>query len=212
MYSTILFLDRPRHLRYDIQAVLDLDQILKGGFVSVFKMEADFDTLKLILWLGLKHEDPELKISGIGGVGDILYNTITCGHIWTEDMLFKEFTKQILNDGWILVDNKKADIQMTIKEYILKMEELNYQFIHLMPKDFYAITPREFSLMIDNSQLISNHNIGLLCATYANCSGATKAGGGSWQVSDFVNVPRNKEKRQSPEQMKNVLNAAFMGG
>jgi len=211
MYSTILFLDRPRHLRYDIQAVLDLDQILKGGFMSLFIMQDDINALKLIFWAGLRHEDPQLNITGDTGIEKILETVIEDGK-WTTESLVKEFSRQIVNDGWILPHGKKSETPMTIQEYILRMEELNYQFIHLTPKDFYAITPREFSLMIDNSQVISNHNIGLLCATYANCSGATKAGGGSWQVSDFVNVPRDKEKRQSPEQMKNVLNAAFMGG
>lgn len=209
MYSTILFLDRPRHLRYDIQAILDLDQLLLKGFMSVFSMEADFDALKLLFWAGLKHEDPYLKISGEGGIGEILSNAIA--GLWTYETLMQKFTEQIINDQWILTKAEKSETPVTIRQYIGKMEELNYQYLHWSPKDFYSITPREFNLAIQLSSEKENHDLGLLCATVANSSGSKKQGGGSWQISDFVPVKRGGPERQTAKQMNDILTAAFGG-
>ena len=213
MYSTLLFLDRPRHLRYDIQAVLDLDQLLLGGFDSVFTMEADIEALRLIYWAGLKHEDPTLSISGEGGTGDILFNAIH-GGIWTFDNLMKEFTKTILADEWISPPKERKEDtgeKFTIQDYIAKMEAMNYEYLNLKPKDFYGITPREFNLMMDTAMELDNKRFGILCATVANCSGAKKKDGTAFSIDDFF-YTKDRVVKQSPGTIKNILTASFGAG
>jgi hypothetical protein len=213
MYSTLLFLDRPRHLRYDMQAVLDLDQLLLGGFESVFSMEADMSALKLIYWVGLKHEDTHLRTSGEGGTGDILQNAMVSGP-WTCESLVRQFTKAVLSDGWISPPKPKTERvnadgeKFTIQDYILRLESLNYEYVKLKPKDFYGITPREFHLMLDVAGTVGNQRAGMICATVANCSGAKKAGGGAFKVDDFFYI-KPKVVKESVDTIKNKMRAAF---
>ena len=205
MYSTILFLDRPRHLRYDIQAVLDLDQMLEGGFTSIFALKADMSALQLILWAGLKHEDPTLMIGGEKGMGQIIYDSILYG-VWTYELLIKQFTVQLVNDGWIMTERhepkSKGDI-LSIRQYINTLEGFNFEFLQMHPKDFAALTPREVTKLIEHSRDESNHMTAMICSVYAACSGASKQGGGTWELSDFL--PQKGPKRQTAEEMKQIL-------
>lgn len=216
MYSTLLFLDRPRHLRYDMQAVLDLDQLLLKGFESVFDMEADMSALRLIYWAGLKHEDTHLRILGEGGTGDILQNAMVAGP-WTFESLTKQFTRTILSDGWIQPPDpnrerrKETGEKFTIQDYISKLEELNYEFLGLRPKEFYGVTPREFHLMIDVAGAADNQRAGMVCATVANCSGAKKAGGGAFKVSDFFYMKPKVPVKQDTKTIENIMHSAFGG-
>jgi hypothetical protein len=196
-----------------MQAVLDLDQLLLKGFESVFGMEADMSALRLIYWAGLKHEDTHLRISGEGGTGDILQNAMVAGP-WTFESLTKQFTRTILSDGWIHLPDPNQERRnetgekFTIQDYISKLEELNYEFLGLRPKEFYGVTPREFHLMIDVAGATDNQRAGMVCATVANCSGAKKPSGGPFKIDDFFNI-KKKVVRESPETIKNKMRAAF---
>jgi hypothetical protein len=199
-----------------MQAVLDLDQLLLNGFESVFSMEADMDALRLIYWAGLKHEDTHLRILGEGGTGDILQNAMVTGP-WTYETLVKQFTKSILSDGWISPPKPKEERRtatgekFTIQDYIGKLEELNYEFLGLSPREFYGITPREFHLMIDVALNQKNHRAGMICATVANCSGAKKAGGGAFKVEDFFYVKSKVPEKQDTKTIENIMHSAFGG-
>lgn len=209
MYSTLLFLDRPRHLRYDMQAVLDLDQLLLAGFDSIFTMEADVESLRLIYWAGLKHEDPHLRVEEIGG---ILSNQIHHKR-WTYENLIKMFTRAVIEQEWISPPKEKStetqtDEKFTIQDYIRKMEEMNYMYVGLTPKEFYGITPREFRLMMDNVMEVDNRRFGIVCATIANCAGAKKKDGELFTAGDFFGL-QSRVKRQTPKAILNTLISAF---
>jgi hypothetical protein len=204
MYSTLLFLDRPRHLRYDIQAIVDLDQLLPNGFKTVFTMPATIESLKIIFWAGLKHEDKELTFDQ---VADILSKGLE--HGWTIEKYIEIFSKSIWNQGWISRSQEKSDKPLTLETLINDMETINYKYFHMHPRDFYALTPQEFITMMDTWNVESDHDLALLCTTIANCSGATKSGGVAFIIDDFM--PRKKQVRQSSDQMKNILIGAFGG-
>jgi hypothetical protein len=202
MYSTLLFLDRPRHLRYDIQAVVDLDQLLPEGFKTIFKMSANTDSLKIIFWAGLKHENKDLTFDEVKG-----YITHAIDQGTTIEKLLEMFTRTIWDQGWLSKSQEKSVNPIDIESLILQMEETNYKLLHLTPKDFYALTPQEFIKLVEFWNEQDNRNTALICATICNAMGATKTGNIQFTVEDFL--PKTKSKSQTPEQMKNILMGAF---
>ena len=70
MYSTLIVLDKPRHLRYTFGVISDFEQAIPGGFMNVFNMEASgesgFRIIRDILYAGMKWEDPTLTIPDVG--------------------------------------------------------------------------------------------------------------------------------------------------
>jgi hypothetical protein len=204
MYSTLLFLDRPRHLRYDLQSVLDLEQLLPVGFKTIFQMPSTIESLKIIFWAGLKHEDKNLDFEEVESI-----LTWALDHGWTLESLIEIFSKSIFDQGWVSKSNLPNDTPLTIGELILQMEDINYKYLHFQPKDFYALTPEEFIKIMELWNHKRDHDLALLCLTVANCSGAKKAGGAPFTIDDFL--PRKTTPQQTPEQMKNILMHAFGG-
>lgn len=68
----LIELDRPRHLKYDWNALSDADQKLDHHLFELIKDgKILFDTARVLLWAGLKHEDPTLTIEKAGTLTDI---------------------------------------------------------------------------------------------------------------------------------------------
>jgi len=66
--SILVTLDRERHLRFDFNALADLEQALG---VSLANLPKDPGALGLrhvraFVWAGLRHEDPTLTVAGAG--------------------------------------------------------------------------------------------------------------------------------------------------
>ena len=84
MYSTLIVLDKPRHLRYTFGVISDFEQAIPGGFLNLFKMtykgEAGFRILRDILYAGLKWEDTTLTLPDVGMI--LLYNTEDLLSVW----------------------------------------------------------------------------------------------------------------------------------
>lgn len=60
-------LDKPRRLRFDINALADVEGVLGGGLAAVFsEQQAGIRSLRALLWAGLKWEDPTLTLSRVG--------------------------------------------------------------------------------------------------------------------------------------------------
>jgi len=65
--SVLLQLDRERHLRYDINALADLEQVLGINLAQPVGLhQIGLNALRGFLWAGLKHEDPTLTLAGAG--------------------------------------------------------------------------------------------------------------------------------------------------
>lgn len=60
-------LDRPRLLKFSFNALADIQNIDPAG---LFKYEGSMPVLRLLLWGGLKHEDPELTLTKVGEIID----------------------------------------------------------------------------------------------------------------------------------------------
>jgi hypothetical protein len=74
MLNTVDFnlFDRPRHLKYDINAIADIERETKTGITALLQQERlGFDSIRILLWGGLKHEDRTLTVEK---VGDLIQN------------------------------------------------------------------------------------------------------------------------------------------
>lgn len=65
--GVLIELDRPRHLRYDLSALADLEE--KLGVDSIqqfFDQPLNFRAIRTMVWAGLVHEDDTLTESQVG--------------------------------------------------------------------------------------------------------------------------------------------------
>ena len=72
--SILITLDRERHLRFDFNALADLEQVLG---VTLAQLPQDAGALGLrhvraFVWAGLRHEDPQLTVAGAGDLLQML--------------------------------------------------------------------------------------------------------------------------------------------
>lgn len=66
--SVAIELDKPRRLRFDVNALADLEEHLGVGIGKVMEQEANFRLLRALLWAGLKWEEPRLTIERAGAL------------------------------------------------------------------------------------------------------------------------------------------------
>jgi hypothetical protein len=63
------YFDRPRRLKFDINAIADIERETKTGIMSLLQYERlGFDSIRVLLWGGLKHEDRNLTIEKVGNL------------------------------------------------------------------------------------------------------------------------------------------------
>lgn len=68
-YAVPIELDRPRRLRFDVNALADLEIALGGQSLSeVFSGEMRIATIRALLWAGLRHEDRGITIERAGAL------------------------------------------------------------------------------------------------------------------------------------------------
>lgn len=59
--------DKPRHLKFDLNALADAEREVKTGITTLFNEERmGVDTVRIFIWAGLKHEDKALTINKVG--------------------------------------------------------------------------------------------------------------------------------------------------
>ncbi|MEE9401258.1 MAG: hypothetical protein V3V32_04485 [Dehalococcoidia bacterium] len=64
-------LDRPRFLRFDLNAMCEVERMTGSSFAE---MDGSMQTMRVLLWAGLLHDDPELTLKDVGSfihVGNI---------------------------------------------------------------------------------------------------------------------------------------------
>jgi hypothetical protein len=66
-HSVRIELDRPRQLRYDVNAVAAVEDELGLGLVALVKPDRiGYQVLRVLLWGGLRHEDATLTVDDAG--------------------------------------------------------------------------------------------------------------------------------------------------
>lgn len=64
----IVFPDRPRFLRFDINAIADLEDMTGKSVAEALsnRQKIGFSMIRALLWAGLKHEEPMLTVEAAG--------------------------------------------------------------------------------------------------------------------------------------------------
>jgi len=74
MNSVRIELDRPRNLRFDINAFADAEALIGASVLDVLSTETGllrFSVQRALIWAGLKHEDPSLTPQRVGAMMQI---------------------------------------------------------------------------------------------------------------------------------------------
>ena len=101
-----IHLDRPRNLRFDINAFADAESMMGGSVLEILGNETGllrFSVQRALLWAGLKHEDPSLTPQK---VGSLMQEHLTNGHSLTD--LMKAVNDGILASG-LISESKEGD-------------------------------------------------------------------------------------------------------
>ncbi len=208
MYSTLIVLDKPRHLRYTFGVISDFEQAIPGGFMNLFKMsctgENGFRICRDILYAGLKWEDNSLTLPLTGQImteTGCLYSVPEILNIWNK--IFKALDY----DEWTSTRPQTNKEHLTVPELLNEVEKIAYGTLRIQPSELYALTPREFNIMLENFGEVENYRVGMICATIMNSVGG-KGHGTAYKISDFVNV-KKETKVMSEEEIQKTLMQAF---
>lgn len=192
-----------RHLRYTFSAIEDVNQLLPGGFLSVFEREMDIGITHLLLWAGLQNEVSYEDIGFYLISENAIRDDVVLASIW------KKITYALINDAWISnpdekEENKESDNHKTLPEIIQSVERIAASDFNLLPEELYSLTPREFSILQKDFGLRDNTRAGLICATMANIH--AKRSGRPFEPKDFIRVSHaESEKPQTLEEQSAVL-------
>lgn len=61
--SVMIYLDRPRFLRYSLDSAVELHRFVDFGTITM-------RNIKYIVWAGLLHEDPDLQVEEVSKILD----------------------------------------------------------------------------------------------------------------------------------------------
>lgn len=224
MRSTPIILDRLRHIRYDLQAVWDMDHIIPGGFESVLEKEVSFEICRTLLWFGLISEDPHLTTKDTRKI----MQDFEAGEEGKE--LFDVFTvctQELFNSGWFYnpeptetkidpLGDPAPDIP-TVSSRILELIKLAH-YAGLSDDQIWKYTPAEIESLYqdfidkkESDNLKKDFRMGMICKVLMDTHGIQKKTGGLWSWEDFTPRP---VKPQTPQQMLELIRQtnAAMGG
>lgn len=99
MESVLIELDKPRHLRYDANAIADLEGIVGHPLSKILRMNTDtIYILRAWLWAGLRHEDHNLSLIR---VGELIDGWRVSGK--EIPVLAEKIAQAITLSGWIVI-------------------------------------------------------------------------------------------------------------
>mgnify|MGYP005750951813 CR=1 FL=1 len=64
-------LDKKRHLRYTMNALAEIEDALGVELSEMDKVKMNIKNVRIILWAGLIHEDPDLTQEEVGDMVDL---------------------------------------------------------------------------------------------------------------------------------------------
>lgn len=203
MRVPFLFGSDIRHLRYTFGSVSDLNALVPGGFMAIFRKEADAQIAHLLLWAGLQHEHISYE--------DVGYYLISSNAIRDDSVLldiWRKVSLALTNDEWIAVEERTEGDRTpgkTFDEMIEDIERIAASDFNMSPSELYGLTPREFNLMQESYGLRDNLRVGIVCATNANIH--CKHDGKDFEPSDFIRC--QKPRGQSVQEQAAIMRGAF---
>ncbi len=233
MRSTPILLDRLRHIRYDLQAVWDMDYLMQkgGGFTHILEKEITFELCRFLLWSGLKSESPDLTM---GDAGRLM---LEAGCLYGDHEL-KDVTLVCINElfesGWLFTpDNPKPatpdltnvktepEQDRTVRDRILDLVRMAQVAGVTDTRVIWEMTPAEIEDMHkgiadyrDGEGVGKNYRMGTICSVIMDASMREKQGGGRFTWTDFAPQVKRPERIQTPEEMLAIIRAtnAALGG
>lgn len=195
-----------RHLRYTFRAAEDIDQLVPGGFLSVFGRDMDVGITHLLVWAGLQHEGVSYEEIGTYLISEnAVYDETVLEQIW------KKITYALINDRWLAGEDKEpssGERPTPLPEILKELERAALEY-NIYPEDFYGFTPREFHIIQNNFGLRDNIRTGILCSIQANIH-CKKPSGRPFEPRDFIRVGP-AEPPQTVEQQVATLTDIFGG-
>jgi hypothetical protein len=228
MRSTPLFLgNRLYHLRYDMNAVWDLEAMVTGGFNTIISRDIDMELCAVLLWSGLKWDNPDLTIADAekmirNEIGSFLWIKKKLGYQDPPALLTTATSciNELFLAGWYNVPSgvqipKEKSEPKTMLEILSDMEMGGF---YCGIADPWILTPNEinyyiqmYNKRIEIERLDDNYRMANICACVYN-SQRKKDSDKVWSYEDFM--PRTYEKNQSLEDIKNIIITAhaMLGG
>lgn len=233
MRSTPFFLGgKLYHIRYDLNAVWDMERLIAGGFYSILDRPITLEFISDLLWFGLKWDNPDLTVSE---TREIITREIKQKYsIWNrlsryinkcEDgpVLLSILTlckTELIADGWLTdpgeqesnagVGAKPAGTEPNGLNLITMM--VHQMFYSRYPGDPWLLTPNEVCLYITarNEEIEreveqQNFNTANLCAVIYNSQRKSNTDP-VLKWSDFM--PKkggDSSKAQSAEDQQNLI-------
>jgi hypothetical protein len=214
MKSTPIFLDKLRHVRYPLNTIWDADFIVAGGFEALLLKNVDRDFIKLILWLGLKWEDPDLTMDN---TGEIVNGLIEKGEKISD--IVAVCTRALFDGGWYnkniegpepeSTQMRTQDRPTSIKDRILVSEKVAVS-LGISRSEIWESTFAELQDTITSRNLkriddieFARYQMGMICAAIYN-AGYHPKDPVRWET--FAGVPI---KPQTAEQQASLLRGGF---
>jgi len=227
MRSTPIILDRLRHIKYDLQAVWDMDYQMGGDFVNILNKEITFDLVQFLLWSGLISEDPHLTMEG---TGKLLRNAIAEKKGSLQDITTICINELIVS-GWVPRMNDPVETpavevlsdpgldgveDQPLSNYILSLVGMAETAGLLDSGQIWKHTPAELAdLMVAVTEkerlreMAKDYRMGTICAT------VMQAGGMVWKDTQkspiWLDFVPHEEKPQTAKEMGNIIRQANAG-
>ena len=231
MRSTPIILDRLRHIKYDLQAVWDMDYQMEGDFVNILNKEITFDLVQFLLWSGLISEDPHLTMEG---TGKLLRGAITDKKGSLQDIT-TVCINELMASGWIprmndpldpVFNTGSAGVNETVQEEPIEDQPLSNYILSLVgmaetaglldSAKIWKHTPAELADLMKavsekerTRELAKDYRMGMICATLM------KANGMVWTDTQkppiWLDFVPHEEKPQTAQEMGNIIRQVNAG-
>jgi hypothetical protein len=215
MRSTPIILDRLRHIKYDLQAVWDMDYLMGGEFRHIPDKEITFALVRFLLWSGLISEDPALTMED---TGRLMTEADAADSKKLQDISLV-CINELFESGWLYRPGTDAEpdgeppvTAPTVREHIGNLIRLAHQAGMTDTGQVWKHTPveiEEFARAVSDraqeEREAADYRMGMTCAVIMDAHNRVKKGGGRFAWSDFI--PR-AAKPQTADEMKDIILAA----
>ena len=228
MRSTPIILDRLRHIKYDLQAVWDMDYLMEGDFINILNKEITIEFVEFLLWSGLISEDPHLTMKD---TGKLIRSALDEKKGSLQDITTVCINEMIVS-GWIPRANpvietetpdilKPDDIENPVNiepmpDYILSLVGMAETAGLLDSGAIWKHTPAEIA---DLMRMVSekekakdfsrDYRMGMICATLMKSHGMVWAD--TQQPPVWLDFVPHEQKPQSAQEMSNIIRQVNAG-
>lgn len=197
-----------------------MEILIDGGFESLFEKDVTFELCQMLLWFGLRSEDPALTME------DTKKLMIGAGVGKDKTALVKSFTvcvQEMHNSGWYYTpsgdnqddapqDEREDTKSLSVKDHILDLVTMAEVSGLMDSEQIWKHTSSEIEALFKSVDMfrkagrtLEDYRMGTICTTIMEALGREKSGGGRFTWHDFV---PHETKPQTAKEMKDIILAA----